>query len=93
MVLDRNRIGVPWPVMISVWWSMTWRWSLGCLIADFILAISSRAMGASQDIVDLLTGICAVALSIWALGRALECRHKQFSITIKRNGAPDDIET
>lgn len=83
-------IRVPLEQVISIWWSMFWRWSvlgtLGGGVVGGVLGFILAFMGANKEVIEavvmLFAAVFTIPLSIWALKVALSKRHGGYSVVL-----------
>lgn len=78
------------PMVLSVWWSFTWRSGLLFVVASFLVGmIVTIATGGDlvriEQISGIVTLIIAIPIGIWSMGKALSVKHKGHRIIFTRD--------
>lgn len=82
-------------MVASVWWSFTWRFVLIFIVVSFLIGfVMTLASGGNVETAERWGGalslILAIPISIWSMGKALSCKHKQHRIIFSQ--APQERE-
>lgn len=81
------------PMILSVWWSFSWRFVLLFIAASFIIGliltiVTGGDLLAAERWGGALSLLVGIPISIWSLGKALSCAHKQHRIIFTKQ-VPD----
>lgn len=83
-------IRVPLEQVISIWWSMFWRWSvfgtLGGFVIGFVFGFILAFMGVNKEVMEavviLSVVVYTIPLTIWTMKVALSKRHAGYSVVL-----------
>lgn len=78
------------PMVLSVWWSFTWRFIIIFVAASFIIGlIMNIATGGdvvrAEQIGGIIAMVASIPISIWSFGKALSVKHKKNRIIFVRS--------
>lgn len=75
------------PMILSVWWSFTWRSTLILIVSTIIVSmLLGFAVGIEnmELYMNFIMPFIAIPVSIWSIGKALSVKHKKHRIIFER---------
>ena len=78
------------PMVLSVWWSFTWRFIIIFVAASFVIGlvmalVTGGDIARAEQIAGIASTVLALPISIWSLGKALSVKHKNHRIVFVRS--------